>query len=82
MRATSVSAMVILCAKKLFRKYLFKVLSQQLRSNLTTVFEKHLKSKISQTWINIGVKPARRHLTYYSILLFLSNKLSFYTYCF
>ena len=33
-----------------------------------------LQLKILQTWINIDVVPAPRHLTYYCMLLLLSNK--------
>ena len=61
-----------------FRKYLitamFKVLYQQLRGNLTTAFERHLTTEY---FMNIGVELAPRHLTYYCMLLFLSNKPSF-----
>ena len=59
-------------SKVSFRKYLitamFKVLSRQLRSTLITAL---------RTWINTGVEPAIRNLTYYCMLLFLSNKPSF-----
>ena len=61
-----------------FRKYLitamFKVIYQQSRVNLTTAFEIHL---ITEYFIDVGVKLAPRHLTYYCMLLFLSNKPSF-----
>ena len=61
-----------------FRKYLiiaiFKVLYQQLRGNLTTAFERHF---ITEYFMDIGVKLASRHLTYYCMFLFLSNKPSF-----
>ena len=61
-----------------FRKYLitamFKVLYQQSRVNLTTAFERHLTTEY---FMDIGVKLAPRHLTYYCTLLFLSNKPSF-----
>ena len=64
--------------KVLFRKYLitamFKVLYQQSRVNLTTAFERHLTTEY---FMDIGVKLAPRHLTYYCMLLFLSNKPSF-----
>ena len=58
-----------------FRKYLitamFKVLYRQSRVNLTTAFERHLTTEY---FMDIGVKLAPRHLTYYCVLLFLSNK--------
>ena len=61
-----------------FRKYfitaMFQVLFQQLRGNLTTAFERHLTTEY---FMDIGVKLAPRHLTYYCMLLFLSNKPSF-----
>ena len=38
---------------------------------------KTLQLKILPTWTNVGVEPAPRHLTYCSMLLFLSNKPSF-----
>ena len=61
-----------------FRRYLitaiFKVLYQQLRGNLTTAFERHL---ITEYFMDIDVRLAPRHLTYYCMLLFLSNKPSF-----
>ena len=51
-----------------------KILDQQLRSTLKTAVERHVTTK---DFMDIGVKPARRHLTYYCMLLFLSNKPSF-----
>ena len=61
-----------------FRKYLitamFKVLYQQSRLNLTTAFKRHLTTEY---FMDIDVKFALRHLTYYCMLLFLSNKPSF-----
>ena len=46
MGATSIAVMVIFFSKDSFQKYLitamFKVLSQQIRSTLTTTFERHL----------------------------------------
>ena len=49
-------------SKVSFRKYLittmFKVLYQQLRSTLTTAFERHLTTEY---FMDIGVKPAPRH---------------------
>ena len=69
---------VFFLSKVSFRKYLittmFKVLYQQLRSTLTTAFERHLTT---EDFMDIGVNLAPRHLTYYGMLLFLSNKLSF-----
>ena len=65
-------------AKVSFREYLitamFKVLYQQLRGNLTTAFERHLTTEY---FMNIGVELAPRHLTYYCMFLFFSNKPSF-----
>ena len=67
-------------SKMSFQKYLitgmFKVLSQQLRGNLTRYLKNILQSKILRTWIDIGVKHVPRHFTYYCMLLFLSNKLN------
>ena len=65
-----------------FRKYLitamFKVLSQQLQGTLTKWHMKDtLQLKILRTWINVGVEPAPRHLTYCSMLFFLSNRPTF-----
>ena len=61
-----------------FRKYLItamlRVLYQQSQVNLTTAFERHLTTEY---FMDIGVKLAPRHLTYYCMLLFLSNKPSF-----
>ena len=54
---------------------MFKVLYQQSRVNLTTAFERHLTTEY---FMDIGVKLAPRHLTYYCMLLFLSNKPSFW----
>ena len=57
-----------------FRKYLitamFKVLYQQSRVNLT----RHLTTEY---FMDIGVKLAPSHLTYYCMLFFLSNKSSY-----
>ena len=65
-------------SKVSFRNYfittMFKVLYQQLQNTLTTTFERHLTT---EDFMNIGVKPAPRHLTYYCMLFFLSNKPSF-----
>ena len=61
-----------------FQKYLItamlKVPYQQSQVNLTTAFERHLTTEY---FMDIGVKLAPRHLTYYCMLLFLSNKPSF-----
>ena len=55
-------------SKVSFRKYLitamFKVLSQQLHDTLTRAYERHLPIEDLLTWINVGVEPAPRHLTY------------------
>ena len=53
---------------------MFKVLYQQSRINLTTAFERHLTTEY---FMDISVKLAPTHLTYYCMLLFLSNKPSF-----
>ena len=76
MKTTSV--VVMFFPKVSFRKYLitamFKVLYQQLRVNLTAAFERHLTTEY---FMDIGVKLASNHLTYYCVHLFLSNKPSF-----
>ena len=56
---------------------MIKVLSQQLRSTMSTELKDTLQLKILQTRINIGVELAQIHLTYYCMLLFLWNKPSF-----
>ena len=53
---------------------MFKDLYQQLRGTLTTAFERHLTT---EDFTDMDVKPAPRRLTYYCMLLFLSNKPSF-----
>ena len=77
MKTTSVVVMLI-SPKVSFRKCLitamFKVLYQQSRVNLTTAFERHLATEYC---MDIGIKLEPRHLTYYCVLLFLSNKPSF-----
>ena len=77
MKTTSV-AVVLFFSKVSFRMYLitaiFKVLYHQLRGTLTTAFERRLTI---EDFTDIGVKPTSRHLTYYSMLLFLSNKPDF-----
>ena len=76
MKTTSV--VVMFFPKVSFRKYLittmFNILYQQLRGNLTTAFERHFTAEY---FIDIGVELAPKHLTYYCMLLFLSNKPSF-----
>ena len=73
---TSVVVMVTFFSKAPFRKYLitalFGVLSQPL--HLDTAFERHLTI---EDFTDMGAKPAPRHLTYYCMLLILSNKPSF-----
>ena len=68
-------------SKASFRTYLitamFKVLSQQLRGTLITACERYPTIEDITDMVNIGVKPAPRRLTYYCMLLFLSNKPSF-----
>ena len=56
---------------------MFKVLSQQLRSTMSTALKDTLQLKILQTRINIGVELSQIHLTYYCMLLFLWKKPSF-----
>ena len=77
MKTTSVVVMLIF-PKKSFQKSLitamFKVLYQQSRVNLTAEFERHLTTEY---FMDIGVTLATRHLTYYCMLPFLSNKPSF-----
>ena len=76
MKTTSV--IVMFFPKVSFRKYLitamFNILYQQLRGNLTTAFERHFTAEY---FMDIGVELAPKHLTYYCMLLFLSNKPSF-----
>ena len=78
---TSVAVMVNFFSKVSFRKYLstamFKVLSQKLQDTLTMAYERHPPVKILPTWINVGVEPTPRHLTYFSMLFFLTSKPSF-----
>ena len=81
MRTISVAAMIIFLWKVSFQKYLitamFKVLSQQLRGTLTTAFERHLTTEdFPDMDLHIGVEPAPTHLTYYCMLVFISNKAS------
>ena len=77
MKLTSIAVMFFF-SKVSFRKYLItavsKVLFQQLRGTLTPAFESHLKT---EDFTDTGVKPAPRHLIYYCMLLFHSNKPSF-----
>ena len=54
-----------------FRK--FKALSQQLRGTLTTAFKINLKTEYFTDMNKHSVEPAPIHLTYYCMLLFLSN---------
>ena len=62
---------------------LWSQLFQQLvlLNNYKTPWQWHMKDtlqlKILPTWINVGVEPAPRHLTYCSIFFFLSNQPSF-----
>ena len=79
-----------ICFESVIRKYLitamFKVLSQQLQDTLTMAYERHplvedFPDKIlpifTDLWIIVGVEPVPRHLTYCSMLFFLSSKPSF-----
>ena len=81
MRTTSVAVMVFF-----FRKYHSESTWSQLYSKFflnsyEAPWQLHLKDtlqmKILRTWIIIGVEASPRHLTYYCMLLFLSNKPSF-----
>ena len=58
-----------------------EICSKFFLNNYKTPWEWHMKDtlqlKILPTWINVGVEPAPRHLTYCSMLFFLSNKPSF-----
>ena len=54
-----------------FTSNLTTAFERHLTSNLTTAFERHLTTEY---FMDIGVDLAPRHLTYYSMLLFLSNK--------
>ena len=76
MRTTSVTVMVIFLSKVSFRKYtaMFKVLSQQLGSTLTTAFERHVATEGFTDMDQHRCQAARRYLTYYCTLLFLSHK--------
>ena len=81
MGTISVAVMVIFLWRVSYQKYLitvmFKVLSPQLRSTLTTTFKRHLTIEdFMDTDQHIGVNPALTHLIY-CMLLFLSNKPSF-----
>ena len=63
----------------LFRKCYSASTWSQLCSK--TPWQWHMKDtlqlKILPTWVDLGVEPASRHLTYCSKLFFLSNKPSF-----
>ena len=78
MKVTSVAVMVIFFFESVIPKvfdhnYVQSTLSTTTRT-LTTAFERHLTI---EDFTDMGVKPAPRHLTYYCMLLFLSNKPSF-----
>ena len=70
--------MVKFVSKVSFRKYLitamFKVLFQQLPDTLTVAYERH--SPV-EDFTDAVVEAVPRHLTYCSMLFFLSNKPSF-----
>ena len=73
MRAISIAVTIIFSWKVSFPK--FKVLSQQLQGTLTTTFKRHLTT---EDFTDMDQREsARIHLTYYCMLLFLSNKPSF-----
>ena len=74
------------CYGIFFRKYHSESTWSQLYSKFflnsyEAPWQLHLKDtlqmKILRTWIIIGVEASPRHLTYYCMLLFLSNKPSF-----
>ena len=73
MKTTSVVVMFFsesIIPKVLDHSYVQSSLST-FTSNLTTAFERHLTTEY---FMDIGVDLAPRHLAYYSMLLFLSNK--------
>ena len=59
----------------------YQLCSKFFLNNYKPPWQQHLKDtlqlKILWMWINVSVEPATRHLTYYCMLLFLSNKPSF-----
>ena len=75
MRTTSITVMIIFLWKVSFRK--FKVLSEKLQGTLTTGFERHITIKDFTDMDQHRCRAAPVHLTYYCMLLFLSDKLSF-----
>ena len=76
-KTTSVAVMVFF-----LKSIISKVLDHNdVQSSLSTIM-KHLdngiwKTPYTEDFTNIGVKPATRHLNYYCMLLFLSDKPSF-----
>ena len=78
MKMTSVVVMVDFFSEVSFQNYLiiamFNVLYQQLQGTLTVAFETHLTI---EDFMGMGVKFEPRHLTFYCMLLILSNKPSF-----
>ena len=78
MKMTSVVVMVDFFSEVSFQNYLiiamFNVLYQQLQGTLTVAFETHLTI---EDFTGMGVKFEPRHLTFYCMLLILSNKPSF-----
>ena len=83
MGTTSVVVMVIFFRRCHSESTWSQLCSKFFLNNYEAPWQRHLKDtfqlKILRTWINIGVEPATRHLTYYCMLLFLSNKPSFKT---
>ena len=81
MRTTSVAVVVIFFFESAILKvfdhsFVQSSFSTIMIGTLTKTFKDTLQLKILRTWINIGVKPLPRHLTYYCMFLFLSNKLN------
>ena len=68
-------------SKMSFWKYFITAMFKVFLNSYEAPWQRHLKEalqlKILRTWINIAVEAAARHLVYYCILLFLSNKPSF-----
>ena len=78
MRKTSVAVMVIFLFESVTPKVLDHSCGLSFFSTITRYLDHDtLQFKILWTWINISVEPATRHLTYYCMFLFLSNKPSF-----
>ena len=81
MRTTSVTVMVFFFRKTHSQSNWSQLYSKFFLKNYEAPWQLHLKDilqlKILWTWINIDVEPASKRLTYYCMLLFLSNMPSF-----